>query len=282
LQNQSSAFLYFWQQIQPVKILSKALLFCFLLLLSRQSYSQLTAISQHGGIGKLWMQFGYNRAYFLPGDIKFQGKDYAFTLNKAQAYDDWQFASLDKWDKQMPQFTYRLGYFFNSEEMWGFELSYTWVNYVLQDNSKVKVKGNVEGENINGDAYLTEDFLRYKLSNGSGYAEAKVVKGFLIYGNHDYSQMFFALAKAGGGLAVTRTKATLFGITQQNDFAVSGFTGTLEGTAKYTYKSHWNFETGIKGDFVDYTNNATVHTGKATNWIVSLHWITSIGFEVRL
>jgi hypothetical protein len=247
-----------------------------------QSKAQLGAVSRQGGIGKFWMQFGYNRAFFLPSDIKFQGDGYSLTIQKAKAVDDWQFATLDKWDREMPQFRYALGYFFNSEEMWGFELSYTWVNYILKDNSIVKVKGNVEGEAVNGDAYLSENFLRYKLLNGSGYGEAKLVKGFLIYGNHDYSQMFFWLAKAGGGLAVTRTKATVFGVTQQNDFAPSGFTATLEATAKYTYKSHWNFETGVKGDFVDYLDNTTVRTGNATNWIISLHWITSIGFEVRL
>jgi hypothetical protein len=262
--------------------ISKSFLFSILLFISHFSFAQITAITPSGGIGKFWMQFGYNRAFFLPGDIKFKGPDYNFTVTKAKANDDWQFANADKWDKEIPQFTWRMGYFFNSEEMFGFEVSYTWVNYVLPLNEKVKVNGTIEGVKYNGDAYLKPAFVTYSHSNGSGYAELKAVKGFLIYGNHDYSHMFFWLAKAGGGLAVTKTNATSFGESQKNDFNVSGFTGTLEATAKYTYKMHWNFETGLKGDFVDYLEAPTVGKGTASQIVVSLHWIVAIGFEVRL
>jgi len=265
-----------------MKSIYKYVLLFLFVSVSYSSYSQLTAISQSGGIGKLWMMFGYNRAYFFPSDIRFKGEGYDFTISKAKANDDWQFSNADHWDKEIPQFTYRIGYFFNSEEMLGLEASYNWVNYDLPLNAKVKVKGTIHDSLVNGEVYPIGDFLRYRHTNGSGYAELKVVKGFLIYGNHDYSQMFFALAKAGGGLAITRTGVTLFGEKQQNDFNLSGFTGTLEGTIKYTYNSHWNIETGLKGDFVDYTNVLTVDTGRATHYVISLHWIISIGFEVRL
>jgi hypothetical protein len=260
----------------------KGSVFIILLFFSLSSYSQITAVTSSGGIGKLWMQFGYNRAYFFPGDITFQGQGYNFTVSKAQANDDWEFAGADHWDTQMPQFTYRLGYFFNSEEMWGLEAGYTWVNYVLPVNAKVKVKGNIHDTLVDGDAYLTEDFLRYAHTNGSGYAELKLVKGFLIYGNRNYNHMFFALGKFGGGVAITRTAASVLGKKEQNDFNLSGFTGTLESMVKYTYKSHWNIETGLKGDFVDYTNVLTAEKGNATHYVISLHWILAVGFEVRL
>jgi hypothetical protein len=265
-----------------MKAISKYIFFIFLFFASLNSFSQLTAITRTGGIGKFWMMFGYNRAYFFPSDIKFEGEGYHFTVNKARANDDWQFASADKWDKEMPQFTFRTGYFFNSEEMMGIEAGYTWVNYVLPNNAKAKVKGEVYDSTFSGDAYLTNDFLRYAHSNGSGYLELKAVKGFLIWGNSSYSHMFFALAKAGGGFAITRTNVTLFGERKQNDFAISGFTGTLEGSVKYTYNSHWCFETGIKGDFVNYNNVLTLKNGNAKHNVISLHWVTSIGFEVRL
>jgi hypothetical protein len=258
------------------------LLFCLSLIFSYSSYSQLTAITRTGGIGKLWMQFGYNRAYFFPSDIKFTGEGYKFTVSKAKANDDWKFSNADSWDKEIPQFTYRIGYFFNSEEMFGLEAGYTWVNYVLPPNAKVKVKGTINDSLFNGDAYLTNDFLRYSHSNGSGYLELKAVKGFLIYGNSNYSHMFFALAKAGGGFAITRTNVTLFGDKIENNFALSGFTGTIEGTGKYTYNSHWNFETGFKANFVDYNNVLTLRNGSASHYVISLHWIVAIGFEVRL
>jgi hypothetical protein len=265
-----------------MKSIYKSILFFLFLAVSHSSYSQLTAITQSGGIGKFWMMFGYNRAYFFPSDIKFEGTGYNFTVSKAKANDDWQFSSLENWDKKIPQFTYRMGYFFNSEEMFGLEVGYDWVNYVLPENAKVKVKGTINDTLFNGDLYLNEDFLTYKHSNGSGYLELKAVKGFLIYGNHDYSHMFFALAKAGGGLAITRSNVSLFGEKEQNAFSVSGFTGTLEASAKYTYNSHWNIETGLKGNFVDYTNVYTVDKGSASHYVISLHWIIAIGFEVRL
>src|SRR4051812_15922924 len=134
-----------------MKGIIKPILFLLLIFLSHSSFSQITAITQKGGIGKFWMQFGYNRAYFFPSDIKFKGKDYNFTVSKAKANDEWQFANADHWDSEMPQFTWRMGYFFNSEEMFGFEVSYTWVNYVLPPNAKVKVKGTIDGISYNGD-----------------------------------------------------------------------------------------------------------------------------------
>ena len=260
----------------------KRILILSILFLPLASFSQLTAISASGGIGKLWMQFGYNRAYFFPSDITFKGDSYDFTVSKAKANDDWQFANTDRWDKEIPQFTYRLGYFFNSEEMYGFEVGYTWVNYVLLVNAKVKVKGTINDSLIDGDAYLTPDFLQYAHVNGSGYAELKFVKGFLIYGNRNYKHMFFALGKIGGGLAITKTTSNVLVSHLANDYNMSGFTGTVESMVKYTYNSHWNIETGLKGDFVDYTNAPVAREGTATHYVFSLHWILAVGFEVRL
>jgi hypothetical protein len=263
-----------------MKRLYKLICFFALFYLPYYSYSQITAITRSGGIGKLWMQFGYNRAYFLPSDIRFKGPGYNFTVSQAKANDDFQLGS--DWGKAIPQFTYRLGYFFNSEEMYGLELSYDWVNYLLPINGKVNVQGTINDTLYNGDKYLTGDFLHYSHINGSGYAELKLVKGFLIYGNHNYDHMFFALGRIGGGVAITRTNATLFGKQMQNNYNLSGFTGTVESSVKYTYKSHWNIETGLKGDFVDYTHVPTVGKGTASQYFIALHWIIAIGFEVRL
>lgn len=247
---------------------------------SQSVLSQIIAITPSGGTGKFWMQFGYNRAIFFPSDIKFKGPDYNFTLKQAKGNDDWQFGS--DWGKAIPQFTWRMGYFFNSEEMWGLEAGYTWVNYFLPVNGKVKVAGTIRDTLYNGDKYLTSDFLQYSHTHGSGYLELKLVKGFLIYGNSNYRHMYFAIGRLGGGMAITRTEATLFGVRQQNDYNMSGFTGTFESSVKYTYKSHWNIETGMKGDFVDYTTVTTVNKGTATHYVLSLHWILAVGFEVRL
>jgi hypothetical protein len=265
-----------------MKSISKTLLFSLFLLVSHTSFSQLGAVSASGGIGKFWMMFGYNRAFFLPGDITFEGPGYGFSVSDVQAKDDWKFSNAAQWDKAMPQFTYRIGYFLNSEEMMGLEAGYTWVNYIVPVNSKVKVKGTINDSAIDGDAYMTNEFLRYSHSNGSGYLELKAVKGFLIYGNRNYDHMFFALAKAGGGVAITRTNVTLFGLKKENPFNLSGFTGTVEGAVKYTFKSHWCIETGFKGNYVNYSNAPTVDKGIATHSVFSLHWVMSLGFEVRL
>jgi hypothetical protein len=224
------------------------------------------------------MLFGYNRAYFFPSDITFKGEGHNFTVSNAKAHDDWQLNS----DKEIPQISLRMGYFFNSEEMWGLEAGYDWVNYILPENSKVKVHGIINDTLVNSDKYLTEDFLRYEHTHGSGYLELKLVKGFLIYGNHNYSQMFFALAKAGGGIAITKTYASILGESKQNDFNISGFTGTFESMVKYTYKTHWDIETGLKGEYINYTNVPTVDKGSATHYVFSVQWVIAIGFEVRL
>ena len=110
------------------KTLLFTLFFCFLKTLFAQDVERCNCPQQSRlGKGTIYFSWGYNRDYFTKSDIHFKDSgsgDYNFTLYDLKAKDRSGLKDLLKTTIAIPQYVYRLGYYFNNKKDLGIEINF--------------------------------------------------------------------------------------------------------------------------------------------------------------
>jgi len=247
-----------------------------------RSSAQLIPITLPKNNGSLYILGGLNRNWFTNTDIRYSGSSYDFTLEKIKGEDSWQPYQFKDWSAHTPQFSFRMGYWFNSPSFIGIELGYDYVNYSAIKNQKVHETGIINGEIIDQDTVMGTPELSYGHANGSGLITLNFVKGFQLAASRDGDHVLSALLKAGGGAALPKTEIALSGIHTVNDFYLSGYVIDLEAAVHYVLIRHIVVEVSARGNYVDYTNALTVGGDRASHTLLSLQCLATIGYQFRL
>ena len=279
-----------------MKIFSTTLLFiCTTIYSFSQEEENCNCPGQHKkGKGTAYISWGYNKDWFSRSNIHFENKSssnyskngstdyYDFTFYDLKAKDRPGFKDIFRTDLSIPQYVYRLGYYFNDKKDLGIEINFDHVKYVMIDYQTARLKGNIRGTEYDKDTVITPDFLRFEHSDGANFLMLSLLKRKNILKSGNNKHWLSAVFKGGAGIVVPRTDVILFGDHLNNRFHVAGYVTGIDLELRYDFLKHFFLEFSGKGTFANYLNVLTIGNGKANHHFFTFEMILSGGFQFPL
>lgn len=182
-----------------------------------------------------------------------------------------------KGDAALTDNSYRLGYFFNTEQTLAVELNYDACKYHIVDGQSIKMSGQVDGAPFNTNVVFSEAKGNYYYLGGSNMVLVNLVGRYGIYRNHMNTIRFDALGKVGVGPTMPRVENCLNGKTASTpSFQVNGWNAGAEAAARLTLFRYVFAEAAFKYNYASYAN-LDVYTGTASQNLSTTMYILSAG-----
>lgn len=247
------------------------------------------------GKGTFYFSWGYNRDWFSKSDIHFknttseydvqkgQPKSYDFTVYDAKAHDRPGFRNILRSDLTIPQYVYRVGYFFNDKRDFGIEINFDHVKYIMDDYQTLRVKGTIQGQTIDQDTLIDPNtFLHFEHSDGANFLMLNFVKRQRLLVSKNKKHWLSVVAKIGAGPVIPRTDVVLFGERLNNRFHIAGYCMGVETGLRYDVFKHIYLEYTAKGAWANYTDVLVIGEGKAKHHFWTFENILVLGFQFPL
>ncbi|MCE3278721.1 MAG: hypothetical protein K0S44_912 [Bacteroidetes bacterium] len=243
--------------------------------------------------GRFYFSWGYNKDWFSKSDIHFknssteydsenQVKSYDFILYNIEAKDRPGFKDIPNTELTIPQYVYRIGYYFNDKRDLAIELNFDHVKYVMRDWQTARLKGTIHGQYYDLDTMISPDnFLAFEHSDGANFLLLNIVKRHKLLNSKNTRHHLSAIIKVGAGIGIPKTRVQLFGETLDNRFHVAGFIAGSEGGLRYDSR-YFFAEYTAKGSFANFTNVLVIGEGKASHHFWTLENILTIGLQFPL
>jgi hypothetical protein len=245
--------------------------------------------------GTFYFAWGYNRDWFSKSTLHFKNTSgefnpvtgrhdsYDFTIYDATAKDRPGFKNLLRSDLTIPQYNYRIGYFFKKKKSLGIEINFDHVKYIMNDNQTLHVKGYIMDQQIDQDTTINpNNFLHFEHSDGANFLMLNIIKKQKLLATKNEKQLLAAVIKIGAGAVIPRTDVTLFGQRLNNRFHVAGYCAGVEAGLRYEAFKHIYLEYTAKGSFANYTNVLVIGNGKAHHYFWCLENILVLGLQFPL
>lgn len=235
--------------------------------------------------GRFYFAWGYNKDYFSKSDLHFydEGSDkYDFTLYGVEASDRPGYDQILNSDISIPQYVYRLGYYFNDANDLGIEINFDHTKYVMHDYQMAHLTGFIHEQYYDVDTMITPGFLRFEHTNGANFLMVNFLKKHKFHSSKNNKHVFGVVGKIGAGVVIPKTDVTLFGKELDNVFHVAGYVTGIETGLRYEYGKYFFSEGMVKGTFANFNNVLTVGSGKAKHTFYTLELILSVGVQFPL
>lgn len=236
--------------------------------------------------GSFYIGWGYNRDWFSKSNLHFQnsGSDnYDFTLYDVKAKDrpgfDQILSTAIRGDITIPQYVYRIGYYFNNKKDLGIELNFDHAKYIMVQDQSVHIKGQIHGEKLDKDTVLHSDFLQFEHSDGANFFLGNFMKRVSFMHSPNSNHWLSAIIKTGAGIVVPKTRVQLFGDLLDNRFHIAGWLVGVESGLRYDGFKHFYAEATVKGDFANYINVLTIGSGRANHSFWCFQAILCAGYQ---
>lgn len=239
------------------------------------------------GKGTFYFSGGYNLDWFSRSTIHFKSgpnaeNNYDFKLHKLRAIDRDGLDELFTTDITIPQYSFRLGYFFNDKRDLGIELNYDHVKYVVVQNQRAHLTGIINEKQYDMDTVVTKDFVMFEHTNGANYAMVNFMKRDNMYKSPNKKHWLGYVFKAGFGFVYPRSDTKIMGSRRNDIYHVAGYVGGIESGVRYDAFKYFFFETTLKGAYAKYVNVRLEGDGKGTHGFFSLEYIALVGFQFPL
>lgn len=235
--------------------------------------------------GELYLSWGYNKEWYTRSDIHVKqpelGND--FTFNNLRGHDrpGWNNKLLKK-AISIPQYNYRLGYFFNPEKGWGVEINFDHTKFIFKDKQDVSVTGTLDAKPVDTTIHFSnEGGFHYYLNNGANFLLFNLVKRCELYTSKDENFQLDFLGKAGVGPVIPHVDNSLFGNANNPGFQLGGWNVGVEAGVKASFYKYVFLEYTNKLDYARYSN-LKVYKGKAKHAFGTYEMILSLGINVPI
>lgn len=245
--------------------------------------------------GTFYGGWGYNKDWFSKSDLHFKNtsdeyntytnvKDnYNFTVYGAKAKDRTGFKDMLHTQLSIPQYVYRIGYYFNDKHNLGIEINFDHAKYVVIDNQTLHVKGSIHGQYIDQDTLVDKNtFLHFEHTNGANFLMVNLMKRQRLLASKKENHQLFAIVKPGLGIVIPKTEVVLFGQELDNRFHIAGWIGGVEAGLRYEACKHIYLEYTAKGVFAHYTDVLVIGSGKAQHYFWAFENILVLGLQIPL
>jgi hypothetical protein len=233
--------------------------------------------------GTFYFAWGYNKDWFSKSDLHFEDHatgNYDFTLYNVKADDRPNFTHIFDKDISIPQYIYRIGYYFNDRHNLGVEIGFDHAKYVMIRDQAVHIKGTIHDHALDQDTVLRPSFLAFEHTNGANFLMVSLLKRTKFFQSKNQKHVLNYVLKPGIGMVIPKTDVTLFGKRRDNVFHVAGYILGIDTELRYEFGKHLFAETGFKGCFANYTHVLTIGDAKANHHFFSLEYLFSIGYGV--
>jgi hypothetical protein len=235
--------------------------------------------------GELYLSWGYNTEWYTKSNIRISqpslGNDYTFNHIKGHDRKGWD-NDLFKKGLSIPQYNYRLGYIFNPEKGWGFEINFDHTKFIVTDGQDASVTGKLNGRQVDTTIRFSEENgFFYYLNNGANFLLFNVVKRYHIIETRDENFKLDFRGKAGVGPVIPHVENSFFGNKNKPHFQLGGWNMGVEATLRATFFKFAYLEYANKLDYARYSG-LKIYEGKAKQAFGTYEMILSIGANVPI
>jgi hypothetical protein len=207
--------------------------------------------------GSFYFSWGYNTEWYTHSDIHISqpalNSDYTFVNIKAHDHRGWD-NHLFQTPLTIPQYNYRIGYFFNEKQTWGFEINFDHTKYVVTIGQSDHIKGKINGRDVDSTVITGNGVLYYQLNNGANFLEFNMVRKLALIDAFNSKFQFFCLLKAGVGPVIPHVQNTIFGNDNIPHFQFGGWNVDTDVSFRATFFKHVFLEYANKVVFASYSH----------------------------
>lgn len=257
-----------------------------LLLLSLFFFQERQAQAQQadhvGKKGQLYLSWGYNKEWYTLSNIHVRqealGNDYVFKNVIGKDKPGWNEKSIFKQAISIPQYNYRLGYWF--KDNWAFEINFDHTKFQVDQQQLLHVKGQMNFVPV--DTYMiNRGNLRWQLNNGANFFLFNIVRRVAIprlsFNNFNVS----LLLKGGVGFMIPHVENTIFGKDNKPGFQFGGWDIGGEAALRFTFFKYAYLEYCHKAVYARYSG-LKVYEGTARQAFGCYEMIANIGATIPL
>lgn len=238
--------------------------------------------------GELYFSWGYNTEWYTNSTIKIKqpslGNDFSFKNVKGHDHRGWD-EGLFSLPLTIPQYNYRLGYFFGNKQDWGVEINFDHTKFIFADDQMVRIKGTINNKPVDGhvrfrqnDAPGADSSSYYFLNNGANFLLFNVMKRWHLSANKKKTIMIDGISKFGIGPLFPHVQNKFFDQPENNpDFQLGGWNTGIEGALRSTFYRHVYLELAGKLDYARYSH-LHIYNGSASQAFGTAEIILSLGF----
>lgn len=232
--------------------------------------------------GEFYISWGYNKEWYTKSNVKINqpglGNNYKFANVKGHDHPGWD-EGLFHQQLTIPQYNYRLGYFFNNKKDIGVEISFDHTKFIITDNQIVHIKGVLSNKNIDSNFVFSEsNGFFYFLNNGANFFLFNLTKRWNLIQFKNVKISF--LAKAGVGPVVPHVANRLFGKLNKPAFQLGGWNAAIDGAIRATFLRHVYLEFETRLDHARYSN-LKIYEGTAKHAFSTAELILSLGYTFK-
>lgn len=260
--------------------LNSKYLFILLILLST-TYCKAQELRTHRK-GEFYFSWGYNKDWYTKSNVKIHqpdlGNNYKFIHVQGHDNPGWDHQLLKK-DLTIPQYNYRIGYFFNDKKNLGFEINFDHTKFIITNGQTVTIKGNLNNKIIDSSFIFSKaNGFYYYLNNGANFLLFNIVK------RHEWTRSknlkIDFLGKAGIGPVIPHVENSLFGHKNNQGFQLGGWNIGVESAVRATFIRHIYLEFAGKLDYARYSN-LDIYKGTAKQALNTAELILSLGYTFK-
>ncbi len=233
----------------------KALSVWSLVLCGFTAFSQDTAKSHKNH--SIYFSWGYNQEWYTRSTVHVEqgGLGNSYDMNSVNAHDHmgWNNGIFNK-ALTIPQYNYRLGYYFNEKQDLGIELNFDHTKYIIADPQRVHITGKLGNRAVDTLVLFSQsNGFYYFLNNGANFFLFNLVKRIGLYRSTSNDFALDAVGKAGVGPVIPHTQNMLFGQANDPGFQYGGWNTGLETVVRATFLRHAFIEFSQKVDYARYS-----------------------------
>jgi hypothetical protein len=236
-----------------------------------------TAKKKHGAI---YLSWGYNTEWYTKSTVivKQDGLGNNYKLEKVNAHDHrgWDKDLLHQ-DFTIPQYNYRLGYYFNEKQDLAFEINFDHTKYIIADSQSIRLKGTLNNNPADTTIFFAQKAgFHYFLNNGANFLLFNLVKRLGLYSSNDRNLHIDFTGKAGIGPVIPHVQNSFFGKENNQGFQLGGWNAGLETAVRVTFMRYAYFEFSQKVDYARYSH-LRVYEGRAKQSFGTYELVLSVG-----
>jgi hypothetical protein len=253
---------------------------CFLLLIFCNAEANAKS-AKHKRTGSIYFSWGYNNEWYTNSTVSITqnslGNNYQLLHVYAHDHPGWDEGILNK-ALTIPQYNYRLGYYFNEKQDIGIEGNFDHTKYLIGDGQTIHMVGMFNDTHVDQPLFFSQaQGFYYFLNNGANFLLFNFVKKYQLYRAKTNHFKLDLVGKAGIGPVIPHVQNSLFGQINDQGFQFGGWNTGIETAIRATFFRFGFIEFSQKVDYARYSNLA-VYEGTAKQNFGTYELILSVGF----